>query len=204
MRGGMKITLSLKGKPKHEASISYPLSPKQLSALAQPQTAVEEPGNNSNAAVRVHDLSSFRNHFIQSHATMLLEGFTTKNGAVSIHDAAGIQAAINWDSTSNLIYEIAIPKKELLGNEEANRLTSDAITLSVEINAMPRTQSDKSRSSADNANDEEEAGSRRGQFNGGSYGSGNGGIRHYNALEQASLTTKSSFKQKFTLSNENK
>lgn len=205
MRGGMKITLSMKGKPRHEASISYPLSPRQLAALAQPQAAVEEPGNASNPAVRVHDLSSFRNHFIESHATMMAEGFVTQNGTLPIHNAAGIQAAINWDSTSNLIYEIAIPKKEFIGKDEANRLTAKAITLSVEINAMPRTQSDKGRSSTDNSSGEDEnLDSRKGQFNGGSYGSGNGGIRHYNAMEQASLTTKSSFKQKFTLSNENK
>ena len=100
MRAGMKITLSTKGKSKHEASIAYPLPQKQTSPNERNEMQDNEANANRSDKPLIHDMSSYRNRFIQTHTLMDAEGFSTAKGEVPLTNSYGIMAAINWDSTS--------------------------------------------------------------------------------------------------------
>lgn len=190
MRGGMKIILSSKGKPRHEVSIAYPLTQKE--AVAEQ----ELPGAGGQ---RVHDRSSFRQHFLSVHNQMTVEGFATAKGSLPLMNATGVVAAMNWDTASNLIYEIAIPEKEFFGDDYRNPgATAATLTLDVVLNALPKEETPDDTRNRPNSG--EEPGERRGQFNGGGYGTGNEGIRPDMVSGEGtdvSLRSKSSFKQKF-------
>ncbi len=205
MRAGMKITLSTKGKEKHEASILYPVAAAKGAAPGGAQEKKEDEGTNAMDEATPHDRSSFRARFIRSHSVMTVEGFTTLQGQVPLADSTGLTAALNWDSASNLGYEIAIPKKEFFGASYTDKdITAADINLSVTISALPRSAS----GSDDKSNHPHggmhggggEGGERRGQFTGGGYNSGTEGGRNWNGGEaNVSLDSKSSFKQKFVL-----
>ena len=124
MRGGMKITLTIKGKSKHEVSVAYPLQTNQ-----QQQTS---PINNADNNRTMHNRESFQQKFVAGHSTMQLTGFATNNGEVPIK-SNGVQVAINWDSASNLIYEIAISKTGFFGKEYIAKDALAGITLAVEV-----------------------------------------------------------------------
>ena len=209
MRAGMKVTLSTKGKDKREASIMFPLPHnKQASAAAIPQD------DSSTAEHAVFNKETFRQNYVAHHSTMQVSGFATLNGEVSIKDSA-IQAAVNWDSASNFICEIAISKKEFFGKNYTAAEAMENIVLGVEVNGVP-----KSESSGENKNPVYKTGGTHGgeikgegapagvRTNGNGF---NGGGRYHHPMEnpmdnqgKISLSAKASFKQKFALSSGSK
>ena len=206
MRAGMKITLSTKGKDKHEATLLFPLPQnKQVVSVVMPQD------DSSSAAHAVFNKETFRKNYIAHHSTMQVGGFATVSGEVSTKDSL-IQAAVNWDSASNFICEFAIAKKEFFGNNYTVKEAKESITLSVEVNALP-----KSESTGEGRNPVYKTGGTHGNeakgegMPGGMKTNGNGfngGGRYQpkitdpmNNENKISLNTKSSFKQKFVLSN---
>ncbi len=201
MRAGMKITLSTKGKSKHEASVMYPLS-QSNSPQSAANKAVDTANEPMSEAQRVHDLSSFRAHFLQQHTTMKVQGFATVNGDIPVTDTSGITAAINWDNESNLVYEIAIPKKEFWGADFAAKEALGDITLSVEINGLPRSSSPggETRSGGYHEGGGMHGMHGEGMKGGGQYGGEHGSGRQWTEEDRASLNRKTSFKQKFVVS----
>ena len=200
MHAGMKLTLSTKGKGKHEASVLYPVSPKLATQ--------NEAGNGENSAAQNDPVQSnkysFRAHFIQTHSVMDVDGFATAKGEVPLQNPSGITAAIAWDTTSNLGYEVVIPEKEFFGADyTAGNISLADIILSVEIRALPRSSlSDDKPSRSHGAHGSGGDDMRRGQFTGGGYNAGTGGTpRQWGEEEKVMLNTKSSFKQKFALNN---
>ena len=211
MHAGMKITLSTKGKPKHEASVLFP--------LPQPEHTPEgDSMHNKNITAdynrSVYNKESFREHFISNHSTMQVTGFATRNGDISTKDTS-ICAAINWDSTSNLIYEIAIAKKEFFGAAYSSKDAMDDITLSVEINALKNAEGDgkyaghNSGGGGMHMSGGMQGGGYSGMHGGGmhasgthSEGYGGAGGQGMTEARKAALSTKTSFKQKFVLNND--
>ena len=64
MRAGMKVTLESKNKPKHEASIVFPLQQNKETQQEPPQTTN---GDTTNAfSKRVYNKESFRQNFMNS------------------------------------------------------------------------------------------------------------------------------------------
>ncbi len=204
-RAGMKVTLSTKGKDKHEASIMFPLpQAKQLHVA-------DSSGNDSNSYTHaVYNKETFRQNYIAHHLSMQLNGFAITNGEVSTKDSL-IQAAVNWDSASNFICEFAIAKKEFFGTNYTAKEAMENITLGVEVNALPKSEYPKSRNPVYKGSGMHEGGMQGG--GGGMHGGGrmhgggfNGGGRQQNTEANPmnndntpSLSTKTSFKQKFAL-----
>ncbi len=221
MRAGMKMTLSTKGKSKHEASILYPL-PQTKQPDFKDSADRKEFGDSS--ARPAFNKETFRQSYIVHHATMQVSGFATINGEIPIKDSA-IQVAINWDTTSNLIYEVAISKKEFFGEGYTAKDDKDDITLSVELNGLSHSETGDAKTGGyHNGNTSSgdmsggEGGHGGGMHGGGMHGGGggthgggggfNGASEKYadaqNSLmhpSSASLNTKTSFKQKFVLNN---
>ena len=126
LRAGMKIILSSKINGKHKSVINYPLP------------APKNSGNNDEITF---DPMATRpdNHatFLAKDSLMEVKGFARQSGTISSKDTTGIHAAINWDSSKTLTYEIAIPLKEMFGeNYDAKEFSKD-ISLEVVINAVP-------------------------------------------------------------------
>ena len=67
---------------------------------------------------------------------MDVKGFATRNGIIPVNDTSGIHAAINWDESNKLTYEIAIPYKEWFGANYNFADIAKDITLEVTINAL--------------------------------------------------------------------
>lgn len=194
MRAGMKVSISTKGKDKHKVTISYPIE----------QKTEPTPVSDENPSEKKYNRENRKNIFLVQNTMMEVKGFTTKNGLIAINDSSGINVAINWDASNKLIYEIAIPLKELFGNDyTADDLTKD-ISLSAEINALKA----HSGSGANNfsgkgggrrmGSGERGEGRNRGdQSNGDEKGGG-----QMNA-ERAALYEKAEFKQRFFLTSIN-
>lgn len=131
------------------------------------------------------------------------KGFLTNNGDVPLNNKEGINIGIGLDSAQKIVYEMAIPIKELM--EEDKLQLNELITLDITVNAL-----DKPRESGSDKG----AGSRGG-FNSGGGGRmggagrmGGGGRRGAGtaiperdnaASDRLTLFDKVSFKQKFRL-----
>ena len=201
MHAGVKLTLNTKGKAKQEASISYPVSPKLATQNAANEGGKEpnQPAQNESAS---YNRYMYRTHFIQTHSVMQVEGFATAKGEIPLQNPSGITAALSWDTTSNLGYEIVIPQKEFFGTTYTSGSVSPAeITLSVEIHALPSSSLSDDKPSRGSHGKPGGGDIRRGQFTGGGYNAGTEGApKEWGEGEKVMLNTKSSFKQKFVLS----
>ncbi|MDE3183415.1 MAG: hypothetical protein KGM16_08355 [Bacteroidota bacterium] len=130
MKSGMKIILSSKINGKHKSIIDFPLRSSKVLA------AKEE--------LKLDPLMAEKNShhsFIAKDTLMELKGFANTNGIVSSRQLSGARVAINWDSANTLNYEVAIPLKELFGNDFDATDLSKEISLTVVINALPAPRS---------------------------------------------------------------
>jgi hypothetical protein len=125
MRAGMKVDLSIRGK--HKVSIAFPL-PGQITSVP-PQT-----DNNDQRNERKDRKTSF----ILQNTMMEVKGFERKDGLIPINDSSGINAAINWDESDRLTYEIVVPLSEWLGTSYTPEDIQKDIALDIEINAVKR------------------------------------------------------------------
>lgn len=192
-RAGMKIILESKINGKHKGTISFPLTLKQDSAAAS-----------SEREMRTDPAFSFQKMhtaFLSGDTLMEVKGFTNKNGLIPSYDTSGIHAAINWDQKNTLTYEIAIPLKELLGNNYDIKDVSKNISLNVIINAMKRP----ARSESSNGENEASGGGGgmsegRNGMGGMGRGGGRTGGQRYNQFQTGGpMYEKSELKQKFAL-----
>ena len=177
MRSGMKIILSDKINGKHKSTINFPLGVKHTSKSAESKDKIQPDPLASHPSRHAA--------FLASDTMMEIKGFANKNGLISSNDMSAIHVAMNWDSANTLTYEIAIPFKELFGNNYNLKDISDEISMNVIINPMP-------------VSDLQTAGNRyseRGE-------NGSDGMEHGNRMEQynrAALYQKTELKQKFSL-----
>ncbi|MFT4155690.1 hypothetical protein [Parafilimonas sp.] len=209
MQAGMKITLSRKGRGKKGASVLYPL----------PQSKQQPPAHDSGfdknnppapGAQNAPDGETFWDNYIAHHTTMKASGFANANGEIPT-SGTGIRAAVNWDSSLNMIYEIAIAKKELFGTGYTAKDLSGNITLSVELNGLSRAATGDAKSggappAGDMHGGMEGGGMRGGGMPGGGFNGGGRppGNQHANSSNSTSLNKKTSFKQKFVLNDGSK
>jgi hypothetical protein len=129
MHAGMKITLSTKGHDKHKASIIFPVTRKS--------ETMQQPVENNNIDRKANH-QNIKNSFLAQNTMMEVRGFSTKSGLIPINDSSGLNAAMNWDETNKLTYEISIPLEELFGTDyDASDMSKD-ISLNAEINAITR------------------------------------------------------------------
>jgi hypothetical protein len=189
LTSGMKVILSDKINGKHKSVINFPLPFKHAAKPDQSNEIKPDP---------LASLQSRRTYLLRADTLMEVKGFENTNGTVSINNS-DIQAAINFDSSNTLTYEIAIPFKELFGNDYNLKDVSKDISLNVIINAM----SDHSEGGGGGY-------AGRGGRGGGRMGGGYGGMQHEGnrmggeggqyESDRAAMTQKTELKQKFALS----
>jgi hypothetical protein len=184
MRAGMEVTLSVKGN--HKVSVTFPL-PQQT--LPEASSSEQETTENKNR----------KTSFILQHTLMNVNGFATRNGMIPINDSSGINAAINWDESNKLTYEIAIPFKEWFGPGYKIADLSKDISLDITINAVKQKRNNPGESG----------------MHGGGGRMGNGGMHHQRNADSEgegkvlpgeykySLYEKRKLKQKFVLAQGN-
>ena len=120
---GMKTFITVKGKIKRNATLSYPL----------PHSGDEEAGPE-----HTPDMELLKNNFRMQTIMMIAEGFALHNGMIPINDSSAIKTAINWNENNTMIYELAIPFTELYGNNYSAKDLVNEIILHVEIGAMKK------------------------------------------------------------------
>lgn len=155
MRAGWQIHFSWKvKKKKHAASIAFP-------AVV---TAMQEKKNEEGSLRNSKDFNDLINSYKLNLTSFTTTGFSTQNGILPINKNEGIRIGIGRDSTQSVVYEIAIPLKELF--------TENTIQLNekLKVNIVINTMEKRPR----NAENEEHntggmSGHRRGQ---GGYGGG--------------------------------
>ena len=192
MQAGVEVTLSVKGK--HKVSIDFPVGGKSGSAHGGSDL------NNSQYWDRINRQDSFLLH----DTMMEVNGFATRSGMIPIHDNSGINAAINWDESNKLTYEIAIPFKEFLGNDYSPGDLTKEISLDITIKELKGHRKDARSHSIGNGGS-----GMTGRGMGGRMGGG--GMRHQSETGDENAETaqpgenslnqfqKSNLKQKFLL-----
>jgi len=208
MRAGMKITLSEKGQSKHEASIIFPLPQTKQQFKDSSFSKNNPPATGTQPAF---NKETFRQNYIAKHTTMQVNGFTNANGEISTNDS-DIHVAVDWDTSANMVYEIAIAKKAFFGAGYSAKDALNDITLNVELNGLSKSETGDAKNG--------KGGGAHGGFHGGMNGGGgtddgggthggdgfNGGGSYHkpqlnpmNSDDNVSLNRKTSFKQKFVL-----
>lgn len=150
LKAGMKIILSSKINGKHKSVINYP--------LPAPKTS-----ENEDEITRDPLATRTDNHatFLAKDSLMEVKGFATQSGIISSKDTATIHAAINWDTSKTLTYEIAIPLKEMFGENYDIQDFSKDISLEVVINAVPYGNFSKFNRTQSNSGSEESSEDRQ-------------------------------------------
>ena len=214
MGAGWSIELSSKEKErKFNATLTFPAI--KLSGMGKrPGSEFEKkvPGNPLIDAYRLQ---------IQAIGA---KGFLSKQTELKLNDKNGIDIAIGTDSSRFIVYEIAIPLKELMAGNSAQ--LDELINMNVSVNAMDRpTGGDRgdregragrsgggSRGEMSEMGGGMEGGGRSGGGRGGMGGGmgggrggmsrGGGGYSNGGSGDRTGLFEKASFKQKFTLTKE--
>ena len=212
MNAGWSMELSSKEKNrKFNATLTFP-------ALKMEGIGQKRPGSEFEKKVP-------GNPFINSYQ-LQLQGVTTKGFLVSpvevkLHNRKGIDIAVGADSLQNLVFEIAIPVKELMVENSVQ--LNELITMSITVNAMERPssggQSGKGGGRQGDGMSEMGGGEGGGMGggmgggrSGGGMGGGMGGGRSGGGMRQgggqggapsdrSGLFDRVSFKQKFVLTN---
>lgn len=187
MKAGWTLELSSSEKKrKFDAAISFP--------------KIDDPNINMR--------SEFRNQvslYKMDLAAVKTKGFLAGNGDIPLNNKEGINIGIGIDSTEKIVYEIAIPIKDLM--EEDKLQLNELITLDITVNALSKPEG----SSANGGNASRGFAGGGGRMGGGMGGGRMGGggrrgggasmERDNTASDRASLFEKVSFKQKFRLVN---
>ena len=210
MSAGWSVELSSKEKDrKFNATLTFP-AVKLQGMGKRPGSEFEKkvPGNPFIEAYRLQ---------IQSVA---VKGFLTNRTEVNLNDKNGIDIAIGADSSRFIVYEIAVPLKELMSDKSVQ--LDELITLNVSVNAMDRPSGGDreghtgrsgggSRSEMSEMGGGMEGGGMNGGMRGGrsgGMGGGRGGMSHGGGYsnggsgDRSGMFERASFKQKFTLTKE--
>ena len=165
------------------------------------------------------------NPVIDSYRLQLLsvatKGFLSNQTEVKLNDHSGIDIAVGTDSTLFIVYEIAIPLKELMADHSAQ--LDELITLNVSVNALSKPSGGGERAGRAGRGSRSggemsemgmgmegggmggRSGGGRGGMGGGRSGGmsrGGGGYSEGGSPDRTGLSEKVSFKQKFTLTKE--
>ena len=153
--------------------------------------------------------------------SIAVKGFLSNQTELKLNDRSGINIAIGADSLNFIVYEFAIPLKELMAGNVVQ--LDELITLNVAVNALDRpssgggergSQSGRSGGRSGGGMSEMGGGMEGGGMGGGRSGGGRGGMgggrggmsrggggySNGGSGDRSGMFEKVSFKQKFTLS----
>lgn len=142
MRAGWEIALSSKEKNKKvNASIVF----------AKRQMMEGENNMNHDNSWRKHgSFTEIVNNYKLQLTSITASGFKTKNGTLPWTNENGINIALGVDSTDGIVYEVAIPLKELF---DVNAIQyNEQLSLNVEVNSLePPTSGSEYRGNNQNS-----------------------------------------------------
>lgn len=200
MGAGWSVELSSKEKDrKFNATLTFPAI--KMSGMGK------RPGSEFEKKVAGNPVIDAYRLQIQSVAA---KGFLSNQTELKLNDRKGIDIAIGADSTQFIVYEIAIPLKELMA-ENSTQL-DELITLNVSVNGLERPSSGGGQSGRSGGRSgggmTEMGGGMGGGRSGGRMGGGRqsggmqreGGYSGNGSGDRNTMFEKVSFKQKFTLS----
>jgi hypothetical protein len=186
MKAGWTLEISSSEKKrKFDAAISFP--------------KIDDPNINMRAEFK-NQVSVYK----MDMAAVKTKGFLAGNGDIPLNNKEGINIGIGIDSAEKIVYEIAIPIKDLM--EEDKLQLNELITLDITVNALSKPEG--SSTGGGNATRGFAGGGGRmgGGMGGGRMGGGGGRRgggasveRDNGASDRSSLYEKVSFKQKFRL-----
>ncbi len=157
MRAGMQLWIDTTGEYEHKVGLLFPLS---NSLRKTNPNEMEAPPKSK------QDVSAYKNKFLNGYKEMELAGFNTGiNGMSPIKNSAGIQAAINWDTTDIMTYEAIIPFKTFYKDSITVHDSLKLFGISIIVNALQPPESKH-----------ESAGTGGGMPGGGMRGAGGGGM----------------------------
>ena len=135
MNAGWSVVLSSKEKNrKFNATLTFPAL--KMEGIGQKRSGSEfekkVPGN------------PFIKGYQMQLQSVITKGFLSGQAQIKLHNRSGIDIAVGSDTLQNLVYEIAIPVKELM-SENSIQL-NELITMSVTVNAMERPNGGGSQS----------------------------------------------------------
>ena len=198
MSAGWSVELSSKEKDrKFNATLTFP--------AVKLQGIGKRPGSEFEKKVAGNPVIDSYRLQIQSVA---VKGFLSNQAELKLNDKNCIDIAIGADSSLFIVYEIAIPLKELMADNSVQ--LDELITLNVSVNAMdrPAGSTDRGgragRGSGSRSELSDMGGGRSGGGRGGMGGGRPGGMSREGGYsgsgDRSSLFERASFKQKFTLS----
>jgi len=208
MGAGWSVELSSKEKDrKFNATLTFP--------AVKMQEMGKRPGSEFEKKVAGNPVIDSYRLQIQSVA---VKGFASNQAELKLNDKNGIDIAIGADSSRFIVYEIAIPLKELMDDNSVK--LDELITLNVSVNAMDRpagTADREGRGGRGGGGSRSELSDMGGSIQGGGMGGGrSGGGRggmgggrpggmsrgggYSGSGDRSGLFEKATFKQKFTLS----
>lgn len=132
-RCGLKVSLTVKRKPKRTSSINYPL----------PGSGDENAGPGQKV-----DMGYLKTSFRLQNSMMETAGFTSFNGLHAVNDNNLIKASISWNETNRMTYELAIPFTELYGADFTDADLKNELTLHVELLPLPKQRAASGTTSA--------------------------------------------------------
>ena len=193
MKAGWGIEISSKEKKKKfDAAITFP-------AIQMINSPGKDPG------IAQNERPDFKNDidlYKLNLQTIKTTGFVSANGDIPLLTNDKINIGVGADSSQEIIFEIAIPFKELFpGNDAALK---EALTLGVTVNALKRPAyqgNTDGRSSFGGGGGGRMGGGGGGRMGGGRRGGGGGGGTRSSGdlADRSQLFSKVSFKQKFRL-----
>jgi hypothetical protein len=190
LSAGWSIELvSKEKKKKFNSTIQFPAIPP---AVQQDKTG----GSERDRHWQGTDMATLVNAYKLQLVTVHEDGFTTKKGDVAINDPNGITISVGEDSTQGIVYELAVPLKELYGDEKPQ--LNEAVTLNVTVNALKapeRAGGFHGGGGGGRGMGGHGMGGGRRMNNGGGYGNGPSG----NNAERSALFEKATLTQKFRL-----
>jgi len=154
LTAGMEVWLDPSGQEKQKVEVVYPVKGELATAAMQPQNTSADKKQNREMMhlnVRAQVVSMDRIGFKPEYS-----------GTQNISQNTGFKAAINWNESDELIYELKVPLKAFNGSVSANHMD-----LEFSIGALERPA--ENHSSGENG-----GGSRQGGMAGGMRGSGGG------------------------------
>jgi len=150
------------------------------------------------------------NPFINAYRLQLqsvaVKGFKSNHSELKLNNHEDIDIAIGTDSEQFIVYEIAIPLKELMAENLVQ--LDELITLSVSVNALDRPSAGgehEGRTGGRSDRSDQDMAEMRGETPGGGMGGGRRGMTHGGGYstggsgDRGDAFGKASFKQKFTL-----
>jgi hypothetical protein len=160
IKGGMNVWVDVAGKKNEMVGIRYPLNEKLL-----PNHTVEKFKKGER-----HDMNHYMHQMILEQSQMQLLGFRiADNGVSNLHNTSGITAALGWDSTGVLAYEVVIPTKTFYKDKLSTTDGMKTWSIGIVLNGV--------EAASDGEKHNDDSGSGGGGQHGGMGGGMGGGMR---------------------------